>query len=231
MGRPRKIVDTQEAIKPTKSVETAKEKRLENEVNELKNTVKQMQEMMMAQTKTTVAMPEYGNMVAPVGETVDVPFRQYIKVMSLTKHRLTISTEGFGNGTVFNFTEYGQVQSILYEDLAKIIHNNSRFAREGYFVVMDPRVIKIHNLENEYSKILDKKTIDNILDLDADNIRTLVKNTTPHIKNTIVSTVVEKLLANEYVDLNKVRIVSTESGQDIDSMVRGINSFKQVDEE
>lgn len=238
MGRPKKEVGT--SIAPSTTIvkkPTAKELELENQVKQLQEMMLEMKKMMAVKKEEPTrvdALPikgEYGELVAPIGETAEeVPFRQYIRVMSLTNHRLTVSTEGFGNGTVFNFVNYGQIHSILYEDLAKIIHNNSRFAKEGYFFIMDSRVIKIHNLEADYAKILDKNKIDNILNMDVEVIRNLVRNTTPHIKNTIVSMVVDKITNGENVDLNKVRAISVESGKDIDAMVRTLSSFNNTEE-
>jgi len=235
MGRPKKEVVPSTTATPIKEVvkkPSAKETELESQVKQLQEMMLEMKKMMTApKVDALPAVGNYGELVAPIGEeSVDVPFRQYIKVMSLTNHRLTLSTEGFGNGTVFNFINYGQVQSILYEDLAKIIHNNERFAKEGYFFIMDSRVIKIHNLENEYSKILDKNKIDNILNMDVDSVRTLLRNTTPHIKNTIASMVIEKLTNSEDIDLNKVRVISTESGKDIDAIVKSLSNFNQPSE-
>ncbi len=250
MGRPRKTdtvsnntetkTTSTTAKKSTATAKSPREKQLESEVTELKNLVKDLQEIVMKTVKTDSEVANapvekreqyFDGGDSPLAETVEIPFRQYVRVMSLTKHKLTVSTEGFGNGTVYNFTNYGQVQSIIYEDLAKIIHNNERFAREGYFLILDPRVVKIHNLEEQYSKIVDKKTIDNILNLDVNSIQNIVSKTSPHIKNTIVATVVEKILNNEQVDLNKVNVISVSSGKDINEIIKHMTGLTRTSEE
>lgn len=224
-------------VKKTVPQKSVKEKELEAQLKELQKMMEEMKKAMFsAPAPTSIASlnpnGNYGDIVAPIGEPQEeVPFRQYIRVMSLTNHRLTISTEGYGNGTVFNFVAYGQIQSILYEDLAKIIHNNERFAREGFFFIMDRRVVKIHNMEADYAKILTKEQIDNVLNLSLDSIREVVRNTTPHIKETIASIVLSKLLAGEFIDLNKVRVISTETGKDIDAIVRNVTSSNENEDD
>jgi hypothetical protein len=227
------IVATQEVVVPIKKTVPKTDPKtvaLEKQVLEMQEMIKNMQTMLTSKMEV-VSSPkilrnaeDFGYEIPPMAQSQeDVPFRQYIRVMSLTNHHLTISTDGYGNGTVYNFINYGQIQSIIYEDLAKIIHSNPRFAKEGYFFVMDPRVVRIHNMEKDYEKILNKQTIDNILDMSVETIRSLLHNTTPHIKNTIASMVIEKLSSGEDIDLNKVRVVSIESGKDIDEIMKIIN--------
>lgn len=238
------VETTEEVVVPVKKTVTktapkvdAKTVALEKQVLEMQEMMKKMQEMLISKTEVAPApkilynAQDFGYEIPPIAQSQeDVPFRQYIRVMSLTNHHLTVSTDGYGNGTVYNFINYGQVQSIIYEDLAKIIHSNPRFAKEGYFFVMDPRVVRIHNMEKDYEKILNKQTIDNILDMSAETIKALVHNTTPHIKKTIASMVIEKLTNGEEIDLNKVRVISLESGTDIDEIMKTIN-MPNIDEQ
>jgi len=219
--------------KVTATAKSVKETELENQIKELQDMMLSMQKL-VAQTQAVKNIPkeEYGEIVAPINEIEEqVPFRQYIRVMSLTPHHLTLSTEGFGNGTVYNFVNYGQIQSILYEDLAKIIHNNPRFAREGYFYIMDERVIRIHNMVDDYNKILKKEQIDNILNLDANIIRDLLRKSSQHIKNTVSQIVLAKLIAGEDIDLNKIRVISVESGKDIDAIMKRTEELNNTEYE
>jgi hypothetical protein len=123
MGRPKKepVVTVPTSVpKITSKVVNSKEAELQKQIKQLQDMMEEMQKALavkieVASTQLTkVSREEYGEIVAPVGENIEqVPFRQYIRVMSLTTHRLTLSTEGYGIGTLYNFTNYGQIQSIL----------------------------------------------------------------------------------------------------------------------
>lgn len=218
-----KTTTPRQATKPTQ-----REKDLEAQVASLTKMMQELQKMIGAKEEAPQSVPETPQTLneifsLPTEQVQEaIPFREYIRVMSLTNHRLSISTEAYGQGTVYNFTNFGQVQSIFYDDLAKIIHNNDRFTREGYFYILDPRVIRIHNLVDDYKKIVDKDTIANILNLPIEKIRTVMNNSSSHCRKTIASMVLDKLLEGGPVDLNKVRVISETSGSDIEEIVKKI---------
>lgn len=154
----------------------------------------------------------------------DIPFRKFIKVMSLVNHKLALSTEGKGRGIVYHFTQFGEIQPIMYEDLSKIIHNQKRFAQNGVFFIMSNEVVKLHGLTNFYSKILGKDTIENILDLSIEKIKELFSNTTKQIQQTIVSIIYERLDNGEEIDWNKIKTISDIYGEDISQYAKQSNN-------
>jgi hypothetical protein len=195
--------------KPKEETETQKEMKLEQELENLKKMVEDLiaSRPIVASLNPVVTQKQE--------EENEIPFRKFIKVISLTNHTLTLSTEGHGVGTEYNFVEFGEIQNILYEDVAKIIHNNQKFTRNGAFMILDDRVIKLHNLTSYYEKFLDKDIITNILNFDADKIKEMFSKTTPRIQDAIVSLIVEKIHNGQDVDLNKVQILSDIYGKDI----------------
>ncbi len=241
MGRPKKEIAPVAEVKTTSTTRTVnkptqREKDLELQVASLTKMMQELQTLIVAKEKETAEPIKTFSESLPVSSVFTlqedqvkeaIPFREYIRVMSLTNHRLSLSTEAYGQGTVYNFTNFGQVQSIFYDELAKIIHNNDRFTREGYFYILDPRVIRIHNLVEDYKKIVDKDTIVNILNLPVESIRTLMNDSTPHCRKTIASIILDKLIANESMDLNKVRVISETSGSDVEEIVKKIKEAQQ----
>lgn len=244
MGRPRKNPEGETSpstvVKKTtpSGRPTQREKDLETQVQ---NLTKMVSELMLSQqekkeTKPTLAtkVEEYVNKDSvdelmkvesyydSNSEPEDIPFKQYIKVMSLTNNKLSLSTEMHGRGTVYNFTNFGQVQSIFYDDLAKIIHNNDKFTKEGYFYILDPRVLRVHNLVEEYRKIPGKNTIENILNYSTQEIEQIMNRSTKHVRITIASLILEKMLSGTSVDLNKVRMISNISGADVEEIMKKI---------
>lgn len=212
---------TSTVVKSEVNTKTEREKQLENEVMELKNMMQKILENQNAIKDTPKPLVTIDYVEE---DEEDIPFNKLIKVMSLTNHRLTLSTEGYGRGTLYNFVEFGEVQPIVYSDLSKIIHNNPTFTRQGAYFIMNSLVVKKKGLTNFYEKILDKDSILNILNLEDEKIISMFKNTTKKIQDTIVSILVNKLVQDEYVDLNKLQVISNVYGQDINFLAGKIKN-------
>lgn len=144
----------------------------------------------------------------------EIPMNKPIKVMSLYTGGLNLKRYE-DDKTPIRFNMYGETQPILYMDLLKIISHQRKFFEEGYCIVLDKNVIKAHYLEKHMSKILDKKTIDNLLEYDDEKIKDLFNGTTKQIKETIVDLIVNKIVKKEYVDRNKVALISELYGKDL----------------
>jgi len=144
----------------------------------------------------------------------EIPMHKPIKVMSLYTGGLNLKRYN-DDETPFRFNFFGETQPILYGDLVRIISHQRKFFEEGYCVILDNDVIKVHYLEKFMKKILDKKTIDRILEYDDDKIRDLYNGTTKQLKQTIVDLIVDKIVKNEYVDRNKVAVISELYGKDL----------------
>lgn len=144
----------------------------------------------------------------------EIPMHKPIKVMSLYTGGLNLKKYN-DDETPFRFNFFGETQPILYGDLVKIISHQRKFFEEGYCVVLDNDVIKVHYLEKFMEKILDKKTIDKLLEYDDEKIRDLYNGTTKQLKQTIVDLMVDKIVKKEYVDRNKVAVISELYGKDL----------------
>jgi len=181
---------------------------LERELEELKKKL----ETLMSEKVSAV---EKNNDIKDEDEVFpEIPMNKPIKVMSLYTGGLNLKRYE-DDKTPIRFNMYGETQPILYMDLLKIISHQRKFFEEGYCIVLDKNVIKAHYLEKHMSKILDKKTIDNLLDYDDEKIKDLFNGTTKQIKETIVDLIVDKIIKKEYVDRNKVALISELYGKDL----------------
>ena len=61
---------------------------------------------------------------------------KYIKVMSLRKGTLSVTTEQRGEGKIFRFMRFGEIKSIMYQDLLLIINNIPPAAYFGFLFAM-----------------------------------------------------------------------------------------------
>lgn len=187
--------------KTTENIDLAKRNaELEKELEEMKALVaKLMAEKESAKTEENFP---------------DIPMNKPIKVMSLYTGGLNLKKSD-DDKTPIRFNRFGEIQPILYMDLIKIISHQRKFFEEGYCVILDKDVIKAHYLEDVMKKILDKETIDKILDYDNDKIKELFLGTTKQLRETIVELIVDKIMRNEYVDRNKVALISELYGRDL----------------
>jgi hypothetical protein len=127
----------------------------------------------------------------------------YIKVMSLTPYYLTLTTQEHGKGKKFNFEKYGDVKRILYHDLCDIMEQHPNFLEEFYYVILNRDVVRKHGLDDLYSRMLTKETIDKIIDNgnDTDSVN-LFKACGETQREHITTILLNKMLNNEFVDLN-----------------------------
>lgn len=183
-------------------------KELEKELEKMKEM---LQKLMVEKKVDTMQNPEIKEEVEVFPE---IPMHKPIKVMSLYTGGLNLKKYN-DDKTPFRFNFFGETQPILYGDLVKIISHQRKFFEEGYCVVLDNDVIKVHYLEKFMKKILDKKTIDKLLEYDDEKIKDLYNGTTKQLKQTIVDLIVDKIVKKEYVDRNKVAVISELYGKDL----------------
>jgi len=181
---------------------------LERELEELKKKLETlMSEKVSAVEKNSDIKDE--NEVFP-----EIPMNKPIKVMSLYTGGLNLKKYD-SDKTPVRFNGFGEIQPILYMDLLKIISHQRKFFEEGYCVILDDEVIKVHYLEKDMEKILDKNTIEKILDYENEKIRDLFVGTTKQIRQTIIDLIIDKIIKKEYVDRNKVALISELYGKDL----------------
>jgi len=202
-----KTINQEEVIQETNDIDLIKEnEKLKNEIAELKAMI---QSLMAKNEKASKADDNNVN-----SEFFGIPLHKPIKVMSLFTGGLNLK-QSDNDPSPYRFNSFGEVLPIIYNDLIKIISNQRKFFEEGYCVILDEDVIKAHGLDRFMDKILDKTTIEKILEYDDDKIKELFSKTTKQIRETIVDLIVDKIIKREYVDRNKIAIVSELYGKDL----------------
>jgi hypothetical protein len=154
-------------------------------------------------------------------EEVVISPTEYIKVMSLLPYRLNLCTKEKGQGKVFKFDKFGQVKKILYTDLLDILEVNSNFLEAGYFVILNPKVVRAHGFDELYSNVLTKDKIEQIL-LGTDESVALYTSASETQRKTIIDIIEQKLIENpDSLNLNFVDKISR---------ISGINLAQKADE-
>jgi hypothetical protein len=137
---------------------------------------------------------------------------EYIKVMSLLPYRLNLCTKERGQGKVYKFDKLYQVKKIIYSDLVDILEVAHEFLESGYFIILNPKVIRAHGLDDIYEKVLDKDRIEEIFTGTDEGVALFISATSGQ-KNVICDLVVQRLVQDDKsIDLNLVDKLSRLSG-------------------
>lgn len=158
-------------------------------------------------------------------ENFKVEQTDYVKVMSLLSWRLNLCTREKGQGKIYKFDHFGQVKKIIYADLVDILEADAGFMEEGAFIILNPKVIRIHGLDETYSKILTKEKIEKIIDGSDENLALFV-STNKRQQEIIVDLIIEKLIKDpSCLDMNMIDKLSRLSGISISEKA---NSSRQL---
>lgn len=154
---------------------------------------------------------------------------EFIPVMNICPMRLTLTTEPYG-GKETNFGGFGDVKRISYGDLVLIMNSHPRFVEQGFYYIMDERVVKKHGLSEVYNTILTKEKIEKIIDM-GDEALGLYRSANETQRNFINGILIRKLINEEDIDLNMVSKISKISGIDLVEKARETRDIMQGEEE
>jgi hypothetical protein len=160
-------------------------------------------------------------------DNVKIPQDDYIKVMNLKAEPLTLSTALYGHGVQYNFAKFGQIKKIIYSDLVKIMEVHPNFLNEGFFYIMDKRVIRSHGLDEIYENILTKEQIEDSLD-NLDQCIELFKVANYNQRKLIIDMLVDRIVEGHEVDRNIVDRLSRISNIKIEEIIKERNNIEEL---
>lgn len=146
-----------------------------------------------------------------------------ITVVSQVVGTLTISTEGNGIGTVYNFEHFGEAQDIPFGDLRDIVKNKPNFAKEGVYYICNPQAVKKLRLDHQYENLIDKNTFANILDMDSKTVVALYQSAPKLQQEQIVGLIEEKIEKKQDIDGNILIQIGKLCGKDFLAMINDDN--------
>ena len=149
-------------------------------------------------------------------EQIDISPDTYIKVISLCPYQMNLNTRKRGQGKTFTFKGFGEVKRILYKDLVDILEVYRHFLEKGLFYILSRKVIRKNGLDEIYTGILNKETIESIVHgTDKDTMISLIKSANESQKEIIVHMLIDRMIAGEEIDYNLVDKITRASGIDI----------------
>lgn len=195
---------------------------LEKENSELRKQIEEMKRM-FEEIKSANFSEKCEKSAESGYNNVDDP---YVMVISLCNNELNLSTGGYGHGEVYTFSHFGEEQNIPVSDLKKIVKNNRSFITNGVCYIADKDFITSERLKKVYEKLIDSdKMIDTIM-ADKETFRNVFESIVDAQKETISDMLVQKIVDNEDVDMNIVKICGDIIGKDLYEIANSIKAVK-----
>lgn len=213
-GRPKKTEITEKATTSKKTTTTT----VDNDIQEQLKLLQEQLAKLQAENKALKAEPMLSNT-----DEEEITSDTDITVVSQVVGTLTISTEGNGIGTVYNFEHFGEAQDIPFGDLRDIVKNKPNFAKEGVYYICNPQAVKKLRLDHQYENLIDKNTFANILDMDSKTVVALYQSAPKLQQEQIVGLIEEKIEKKQDVDGNILIQIGRLCGKDFLAMINDDN--------
>lgn len=148
-----------------------------------------------------------------------------IVVISMCNWLLNLTTEPMGAGNVYQFTHFGEEQTIPKDDLKRIIKVNSKFIKEGLVYITDADFVKKEKLSTAYSKLIDLDRMKELLNADKSTFKKVFVSLPASQKEVLIDLITQRLIKDEEIDMNIVYICEEISGR---SLTEEVNQAKEV---
>ena len=213
-GRPKKTETTEKATTSKKTTTRT----VDNDIQEQLKLLQEQLAKLQAENEALKAEPILANT-----DEEEITSDTDITVVSQVVGTLTISTEGNGIGTVYNFEHFGEAQDIPFGDLRDIVKNKPNFAKEGVYYICNPQAVKKLRLDHQYENLIDKNTFANILDMDSKTVVALYQSAPKLQQEQIVGLIEEKIEKKQDVDGNILIQIGRLCGKDFLAMINDDN--------
>lgn len=213
-GRPKKTETTEKATTSKKTTTAT----VDNDIQEQLKLLQEQLAKLQAENEALKAEPILANT-----DEEEITSDTDITVVSQVVGTLTISTEGNGIGTVYNFEHFGEAQDIPFGDLRDIVKNKPNFAKEGVYYICNPQAVKKLRLNHQYENLIDKNTFANILDMDSKTVVALYQSAPKLQQEQIVGLIEEKIEKKQDVDGNILIQIGRLCGKDFLAMINDDN--------
>lgn len=198
-------------IKKTKPVTKSapkvipKENTRDKEFEELKKKVEALTAMLELQSPKQVMSTK----------KISIDPDEDIQVISLCATKLNLSTGGFGEGNVYSFTEFGEVQMIPFRDLKDIVRNQKSFLKAGYFYVDSSDALVAMSVNKICENMPEKDILLNLLDKEPKTIIKVLKMMPDGQREMFALLITKRIENGESIDMNVVDACGKMIGRDL----------------
>lgn len=201
-GRPKK---TETTVKKTETNKDDMFLALSKQIEELNKKLLELSE----ENKTLKE-----SKISDIEETEEINAETDIPVVSMCIGKLVISTLGNGQGTVYEFSEFGEVQDIPFGDLKDIVKNKPHFAKGGAYYIANENAVKKLRLTRDYENIISDKMFETLLAQNASVVVEAYKTAPELQKEQVVSLIEEKIANGVEIDGNILIKIGKLCGKD-----------------
>ena len=127
-----------------------------------------------------------------------------IQVISLCATKLNLSTGGFGEGNIYSFTEFGEVQMIPFRDLKEIVRKQKSFLQAGYFYVDNSDALVAMSVNKICENMPEKDLLLTLLDKDSKTIIKVLKMMPTGQREMFALMMTKKIEDGSPIDMNVV---------------------------
>lgn len=178
--------------KQTKEIADLKKKQSE-EIKTLTDQVKSLRELLESQQKDSKKVKK-----------VSIDPEEDIDVISLCPTKLNLSTDGFGAGNTYRFTEFGEVQPIPFRDLKDIVRNQKGFLKKGYFYIDNEDAIAAMSVSKICENLPKKEVLLFLLEKDSQSIIKVLDMLPKGLLEMFAILIEKKIENSESIDMNVV---------------------------
>ena len=195
---------------------------IENELKNVKNSLKKNEEALKEKEgvlqETQSALKDAMELIQQLKEQVNqqpqIVVQNDNKAMSKIKC-INIATMPNGQGRVFTFREYGQVQYIRYDELLDIISAYPNTMESGIIYIADRDFCKEQGLYMDDDVIYTKEVMDKLVYLREDVDVDMLCNMSKPLLESTVREIAELYNKGEEMEANKLERIKKELGFDI----------------
>ena len=145
-----------------------------------------------------------------------------LKCINLYHGYLNVSTEPYGQGRVYEFKEYGQVQYIKYDDMLDIISSYPNTIASGLLYIVDKDFCDEQGVYEDMDKIYTKEMLDKLVYLREDMDVELLKGMSKPMLENVIMEIARLYNANEEMEPNKLAEIKKDLGYDIIKIAKDI---------
>ena len=202
---------------------------IENELKETKQTLQDTKSALQESLDLIKELKSQLNQQPQVIVQNDKRVNSKIKCINLAHNPVNVSTMPNGQGRVYTFNEYGQVQYIRYDDLLDIISSYPNTMGSGLIYVADKDFCEEQGLYDNEEVVYTKELIDKVVYLRDDvDVDVLCGMSAPLLETTIRE--IAKLYNNnEAMEANKLELIKRNTGYDIVKIAEDIKIMSAED--
>lgn len=143
----------------------------------------------------------------------DIDRYEPIPVMNVTNGQLVYVSKK--SGAEWNWSQYGDVEYIEFQEILTMKSGQSRFFNEPYLIVLDEDVVDYLGLTKMYDKLVDLNSLDKLLTVDQKSFENVIETSPRGIKLTIIQMLKDHVEANKEVSLKKIKYINEKFNMDI----------------